>query len=96
MTKAITITLEERSKMLGSGWSETQKGKAMTKELVFANFREAFGFMTGVALMAEKLDHHPEWSNVYKTVKITLTTHSADGLSNLDAKLAAEIDKLAS
>jgi 4a-hydroxytetrahydrobiopterin dehydratase len=59
---------------------------------VFGDFKEAFAFMTRVALAAEKMDHHPEWSNVYKTVVVTLTTHDADGLTSLDVKLATEID----
>ena len=61
----------------------------------FDDFGEAFAFMTHVALLAEKYDHHPEWSNVYNRVHITLTTHAADGLSARDVKLAKEIDKIA-
>jgi len=91
-----SITPQEREDLAKAGWSKMPDRDAVSKEFQFRNFREAFGFMTGVALMAEKLDHHPEWSNVYKTVQITLTTHSAGGLSQLDAKLAAEIEKLAS
>ncbi|MEO8529716.1 MAG: 4a-hydroxytetrahydrobiopterin dehydratase [Deltaproteobacteria bacterium] len=90
------ITTEQRADLKAAGWTDASGRDAVTKEFVFRNFREAFAFMTGVALMAEKLDHHPEWSNVYKTVNITLTTHSTGGLSELDAKLATEIDKLAS
>lgn len=65
------------------------------KTFVFANFVEAFAFMTKVALWAEKLDHHPEWSNVYKTVTVDLTTHDAKGVTELDIKLAKEMDLLA-
>lgn len=65
------------------------------KAFVFANFVEAFGFMTKVAIWAEKLDHHPEWSNVYKTVTVDLTTHDAKGITELDIKLAKEMDLLA-
>lgn len=65
------------------------------KTFVFANFVEAFAFMTKVALWAEKLDHHPEWSNVYKTVTVDLTTHDAKGITELDIKLAKEMDLLA-
>ena len=62
---------------------------------MFADFNEAFGFMTRAALMAEKLDHHPEWLNVYKTVDVTLSTHDAGGVTELDIKLAEAMDKFA-
>jgi 4a-hydroxytetrahydrobiopterin dehydratase len=65
------------------------------KPSLFKNFNEAFGFMTRVAMQAEKLDHHPEWFNVYKTVDVTLATHDVDGLSDLDIKLARFMDKVA-
>jgi 4a-hydroxytetrahydrobiopterin dehydratase len=65
------------------------------RELRFADFTAAFGFMTSVALAAEKMDHHPEWSNVWATVVIDLTTHDADGVSALDLELAGKIDALA-
>jgi len=68
---------------------------AIHKTFVFRNFIEAFGFMTKAALWAEKWDHHPEWSSVYKTVNVTLTSHDVDGLSARDVKLAAKMDKLA-
>jgi 4a-hydroxytetrahydrobiopterin dehydratase len=77
------------------GWSEVAGRDAITKKFVFADFNEAFGFMTRVALVAEKLDHHPEWFNVYKTVDVTLSTHDAGGLTERDIKLAAAMDKLA-
>ena len=64
------------------------------KTFVFANFVEAFGFMAKVAILAERADHHPEWSNVYKIVNIELTTHEAGGLTEKDVSLAAEIDGL--
>ena len=66
------------------------------REFKFANFIEAFGFMTQVAMLAESMDHHPEWSNVYNRVKICLTTHDVDGLSERDFVLAENIDKLLS
>ena len=81
--------------LLANGWTMQDGRDAIQKTFVFANFVEAFGFMTRVALWAEKLNHHPEWSNVYKTVVVTLTTHDADGLSTLDAQLGAKLDKLA-
>jgi 4a-hydroxytetrahydrobiopterin dehydratase len=63
---------------------------------VFEDFNEAFGFMARAALVAEKLNHHPEWFNVYKNVEVTLSTHEADGLTDLDLKLAEAMDKIAS
>ena len=65
------------------------------RKFVFKDFNQAFGFMTRAALVAEKMDHHPEWFNVYKTVEVTLSTHDAGGVTELDIKLAAEMDKLA-
>jgi 4a-hydroxytetrahydrobiopterin dehydratase len=89
------VTVKDRAELTAAGWAPEAGRDAITKLFEFKNFREAFAFMTGVALMAEKLDHHPEWSNVYKKVTITLTTHSTGGLSELDVKLAREIDRLA-
>jgi 4a-hydroxytetrahydrobiopterin dehydratase len=77
------------------GWSEAGGRDAISKKFVFADFSEAFGFMTRAALIAEKLDHHPEWFNVYKTVDVTLSTHDAGGVTDLDIKLAEAMDKLA-
>jgi 4a-hydroxytetrahydrobiopterin dehydratase len=78
-----------------SGWSEVAGRDAISKKFVFKDFSAAFGFMTRVALIAEKMDHHPEWFNVYKTVDVTLSTHDAGGVTELDVKLAGEMDKLA-
>jgi 4a-hydroxytetrahydrobiopterin dehydratase len=91
------LTGEARKNALGklSGWTETAGRDAISKKFVFADFNAAFGFMTRAALVAEKLDHHPEWFNVYKTVEVTLSTHDARGLTELDVKLAAAMDKLA-
>jgi len=88
---------EARQAALGGlkGWSEVADRDAITKKFVFADFNAAFGFMTRAALIAEKLDHHPEWFNVYKTVEVTLSTHDAGGLTELDVKLADAMDKLA-
>ncbi len=77
------------------GWSEVGGRDAISKKFVFADFNEAFGFMTRAALTAEKLDHHPEWFNVYKTVEVTLSTHDAGGVTELDIKLAEAMDKTA-
>ena len=78
-----------------NGWSEVSGRDAISKKFTFKNFNEAFGFMSRVALVAEKMDHHPEWSNVYKTVDVTLSTHDAGGLTELDVKLAEAMDKIA-
>ena len=78
-----------------SGWSEVAGRDAIAKKFVFKDFNQAFGFMTRAALIAEKMDHHPEWFNVYKTVEVTLSTHDAGGVTELDFKLAGEMDRLA-
>ncbi|RYH01957.1 4a-hydroxytetrahydrobiopterin dehydratase [Salipiger sp. IMCC34102] len=78
-----------------SGWRQVEDRDAIRKTFTFKNFVEAFGFMTRAAIHAEKMNHHPEWSNVYKTVEVTLTTHDVDGLSALDVKLAKILDRLA-
>lgn len=77
------------------GWSEVAGRDAISKTFTFRDFNEAFGFMTRVALIAEKMDHHPEWSNVYKTVMVTLSTHDAGGLTERDIELAEAMDRLA-
>lgn len=81
--------------LLANGWEVTEGRDAIRKTFRFANFVEAFGFMTRAALHAEKLDHHPEWFNVYRTVDVTLSTHDAGGLTSLDIDLAAHMDRLA-
>ncbi len=78
-----------------TGWSEAQERDAITKKFVFADFNAAFGFMTRAALVAEKMDHHPEWFNVYKTVEVTLATHDAGGVTERDVKLAQAMDRIA-
>lgn len=77
-----------------NGWTVLQERDALYKEIIFDDFNSAFGFMTRVAIMAEKLDHHPEWFNVYNKVNITLTTHDYFGLSSRDVKLANFIDSM--
>lgn len=78
----------------GTGWELTEGRDAIHKTFKFKDFVDAFGWMTRAAIWAEKWDHHPEWSNVYNTVEVTLTTHDVDGLSALDAKLARKMDIL--
>jgi 4a-hydroxytetrahydrobiopterin dehydratase len=88
----------QRAAALGKlkGWADVPGRDAMTKKFVFKDFNEAFGFMTRAALVAEKMDHHPEWFNVYKTVEVTLSTHDAGGVTELDIKLAEAMDRIAS
>jgi 4a-hydroxytetrahydrobiopterin dehydratase len=80
--------------LFDTGWSMVEGRDAITKTFVFKDFVEAFGWMTQAAIWAEKWNHHPEWSNVYKSVTVVLTTHDVDGLSALDAKLARKMDSL--
>ncbi len=77
------------------GWSEVAGREAIAKTFSFEDFNEAFGFMTRVALIAEKNDHHPEWRNVYKTVEVVLATHDAGGVTQLDIDLAAAMNRIA-
>ncbi|XP_012539582.1 probable pterin-4-alpha-carbinolamine dehydratase isoform X1 [Monomorium pharaonis] len=97
--KMSKLTAEEREQnlnpLLSTGWTVQENRDAIYKEFVFKNFNEAFGFMTRVALQAEKMDHHPEWFNVYNKVNITLSSHDVNGLSQRDVKLATFIDKVA-
>lgn len=74
-------------------WELVRDGKAIRTGLRFSSFVDAWSFMTEIALCAEKRDHHPEWSNVYSSVTIELTTHDADGLTQRDFELASEIDR---
>ncbi len=85
----------ELAPVLAAGWQIVEGRDAIHKTYQFKNFIEAFGFMTRAALIAEKMNHHPEWSNVYRTVEVTLTTHDAGGLSALDVQLAMKMDALA-
>jgi 4a-hydroxytetrahydrobiopterin dehydratase len=90
------LTEAERAEALAGlrDWGLRADGLAIERSLKFADFNEAFGFMTRVALLADKHDHHPEWSNVYNRVEITLTTHDAGGLSQRDVAMAKAIDAL--
>lgn len=90
------LTEDERETKLAAllerGWEMVEGRDAIRKRFVFENFVEAFGWMTRAAILAEKMNHHPEWLNVYRTVDVTLTTHDARGLSLLDLKLAEQFD----
>jgi 4a-hydroxytetrahydrobiopterin dehydratase len=91
------IAAEQVSNLLAAlpQWRyQPERGGSITRDWIFIDFSEAFGFMTRVALLAEQHGHHPEWSNVYNRVSITLTTHDAGGLSSRDLDLAQRIDSL--
>ncbi len=96
MGKVAELTAEERDAALASlpGWTLRADGKAITRSFRFRDFAEAWAFMEQVAALAEAQDHHPEWSNVYNRVEITLTTHDAGGLSARDVRMARAIDGL--
>jgi len=81
--------------LFGTGWKMAESKDALEKTFLFKDFNQAFAFMTKVAEDAEDLNHHPEWSNVYRTVKVRLTTHDAGGLTGLDVQLAQRMDKAA-
>jgi 4a-hydroxytetrahydrobiopterin dehydratase len=91
------LTSEERSTQLGElhGWAAVDGRDAIQRHFKFADFNEAFGFMTRVAIKAQEMGHHPEWSNVYNKVEITLSTHEANGLTERDILLARFIDQVA-
>ena len=91
------LTPKDRAELLPklTGWQMAGGRDAIQKRFIFSDFNQAFGFMTRVALEAEKMDHHPEWSNVYRTVDILLTSHDVKGLSERDAALARVIDMIA-
>ncbi|EZA53907.1 hypothetical protein DMN91_009943 [Ooceraea biroi] len=97
--KMSKLTEKEREESLtplkATGWIVQSNRDAIYKEFAFNDFNEAFGFMTRVALQAEKMNHHPEWFNVYNKVNITLSSHDVNGLSRRDVKLASFIDTAA-
>ncbi len=92
MSKLNEQEIQTRMSRIDSAW--ILKGKFIHREFLFKNFIEAFSFMTSVALVAEKSDHHPNWKNVYNKVNIALNTHDADGLTDNDFDLAKKIDKI--
>ncbi len=91
MKKLSKIEVTNKLKKL-SGWKLIKGRNAITKTFKFKNFTEAFGWMTSMALYAEKKDHHPEWFNVYSSVEVTLSTHDAGGVTNLDLDMAREMN----
>ena len=97
MPHATPLSDDQRQQLLADHpkWSLSEVGDAVSRQLQGRDFVHAFAFMSAVAIEAEKLNHHPEWSNVYRTVEIRLTTHDTGGLSNLDARLLSRIEILA-
>jgi 4a-hydroxytetrahydrobiopterin dehydratase len=93
--KRLSEEAREEALRVLSGWSVVEGREAMAKRFVFRDFNEAFGWMSRVALLAEKMDHHPEWSNVYRTVDVVLSTHDAGGVTELDVRLARAMDAMA-
>lgn len=90
------LSPEDKSQALNTipDWSEVEGRDAIRKAFTFRNFNQAFGFMTRVALKAEELNHHPEWSNVYNRVEVVLTSHDVGGLSNADIELAHFLNEI--
>lgn len=97
MTERLSDTARKTTltPLLDAGWALDERRDAISKTFKFGDFAEAIGFMTRAAIWAEKWNHHPEWSNVYARVEVTLTTHDVGGLSALDVKLARKLDTLA-
>ena len=85
---------EDLGSLSKNGWEKSVNGDAIKKTFIFSNFIEALGWMVKAGVWAEKLNHHPEWSNVYKTVNVVLTTHDKGCITSLDVKLAQEMDNL--
>ena len=80
--------------LIKNGWEKSTDGNAITNTFIFTNFIEALGWMVKVGVWAEKLNHHPEWDNVYKTVNVLLTTHDKGTITNLDVTLAQKMDNI--
>ena len=93
MNNKLSITDRNKALKKLKGWQLVKGRSAITKTFQFKDFNAAFSWMTAIALNAEKLDHHPEWFNVYNRVIVTLSTHDVSGISKLDIKLAKIIDK---
>ena len=97
MARPALISGKARAEALATldGWSEAEGRDAIRKTFRFKDFSEAWGFMARAALLAEKMDHHPEWLNVYNRIEVTLSTHSAGGVTELDIELARRMNELA-
>jgi 4a-hydroxytetrahydrobiopterin dehydratase len=95
MAKKLTDSERQAAMQELAGWTAVEGRDAITRSFRFADFNAAFGFMSRVAMMAEKLDHHPEWFNVYNRVEVTLSTHDAGGLTGLDVSLARFMNEIA-
>lgn len=97
MTRPTPLNGDRRAAALADidGWTNAEDRDAICKTFTFKNFNQAFGFMTRTALLAEKMDHHPEWFNIYKTVEVTLTTHDAGGVTDLDLRMAKAMNRYA-
>ncbi|NVJ97699.1 MAG: 4a-hydroxytetrahydrobiopterin dehydratase [Alphaproteobacteria bacterium] len=95
--RPIEMTVSERTEAMASleGWAYDAADKAIKKTFQFADFSEAWGFMNRAALLAEKMDHHPEWFNVYNRVEVKMTTHDADGVTSLDIAMATAMESFA-
>jgi 4a-hydroxytetrahydrobiopterin dehydratase len=97
MPRPARLTADERAAALAAlpGWALVDGREAIARSFRFRDFSEAWGFMSRAALVAEALDHHPEWTNVWNRVEVTLTTHDAGGLTDLDVRLAQAMDRIA-
>ena len=95
MTERLSDSAREAALAALPGWEHDPKRDAISKRFEFADFSEAYAFMSRAALLAEKMDHHPEWFNVYNKVDVTLTTHDADGLSEKDVDMAKAMEGFA-
>ncbi len=97
MTAPIKLDAQQRANFLNQHdqWSEIEGRDAVFRKFEFADFNEAFGFMARVAIMADKMNHHPEWFNVYNRVEVTMTTHDVDGLSDFDVRMVGFMDEIA-
>jgi len=95
MAEKLTDSARKTALAKLNGWSEVKGRDAISRKFTFKDFNEAFGFMVRAALVAEKLDHHPEWFNVYNKVEVTLATHDAGGVTERDITLAQAMDRLA-
>jgi 4a-hydroxytetrahydrobiopterin dehydratase len=95
MAERLSVEARKQALQALPGWTEVTGREAIAKTFTFKDFNEAFGFMSRVALVAEKNDHHPEWRNVYKTVEVVLATHDAGGVTARDVALAKAMDGIA-